>query len=255
MPRVSRTARPEHRIDLDRSRKEPLHVQITAQLRTIIESGLLQPGSLLENEIDLSAQLGVSRPTLQKAIAELVTAGFLTRKPGRGTVVLPRTFPRRIDIGSLYDDLSGAGRNPATTVLTFEPAPAPEALEARLNAPVGPLTKIERVRFANGEPLAILRNWIPSHLVHFTREDLERQGLYALLREYDVATHLVEQRIGCRRSTPEEITHLNQLEDGDPNDPVLTVQRIGFDEAANFIEFGEHSYRAGRYFFETVVVG
>lgn len=251
MARVSRTSPPERRLTLDRASKTPLHAQISSQLRAAVESGALQPGTLIENEIDLSAHLGVSRPTLQKAIAELVTAGYLTRKPGRGTVVLPRTFPRQITVGSLYDDLAQSNRTPSTTVLAFEPAGAPKELLSRLGTDPGPLVRIERIRAADGEPLAILRNWLPAQIVDFDSEALAQHGLYELLRQVDIQPRLVEQRIGCRRGTPDESALLGDAVD----DPVLTVQRVAFDEGARFIEYGQHSYRAGRYFFETVMVG
>lgn len=249
--RFSRTSRPEQRIAIDRGSKVPLHVQISGQLRTTIEDGDIQPGELIENEIDLSTRLGVSRPTLQKAIASLVKNGYVTRKPGRGTVVLPRTTPRRASVGSLFDDLAATGRKPTSTVLTFESSRAPEQLLERLKDDPGPMMHIERVRTADGEPLAILRNWLPAAIVDFSADDLALHGLYALLRQRNVVPHMAEQRMGCRRGTPEE----NELLTDAAGDPVLTVARTVFDAQAAFLEYGEHCYRAGRYVFETVLVG
>lgn len=251
LPRVSRTTRPERRITVDRESKTPIHAQITAQLHTAIESGALPPGSLVENEIDLSAALGVSRPTLQKAIAELVKMGYLTRKPGRGTVVLPRSFQRHMSVGSLYDDLASNGRHPQTRVLGFEEAPIPERLRTRLPADPGPLLLITRLRIADDEPLAILQNWIPRAVASFTPDELETQGLYELLRRSALIPHLVEQQIGARLATKSEATVL----DSHAGDPLVTVQRVAFAEDASFIEFGDHAYRAERYHFETVMVG
>lgn len=249
--RVSRTTRPERRMRLDRDSKTPLHAQITAQLRIAIESGALPPGSLVENEIDLSAALGVSRPTLQKAIAELVKDGFLTRKPGRGTVVLPRSVQRQMSVGSLYDDLAASGREPHTRVLRFGEAPIPDSLKARLPVDPGPLLHITRLRIADGEPLSLLDNWVPRALVTFEPEELTAHGFYELLREDDINPHLVEQQIGARLASEEE----SLLLENSTGDPLVTVRRVAFGEDASFIEFGEHAYRADRYQFQTVMVG
>ncbi len=250
-PRVSRTTRPERRISVDRAGSTPLHAQISTQLRSAIESGALPAGSLIENEIDLSAALGVSRPTLQKAIAELVNTGFVTRKPGRGTVVLPRSIQRQMTVGSLYDDLLAAGRAPATHVLDFEEAPTPEPVRDRLQKDPAPLVHIRRLRVADGKPLAILQNWIPAEKVTFTAEDLTQHGLYELLRADGVAPHLVEQQVGARLVYPEETATL----EAEPGEPLVTVRRVAFTADAGFLEFGDHAYRADRFRFDTVMVG
>jgi DNA-binding GntR family transcriptional regulator len=249
--RVSRTTRPERRIAIDRASKTPLHAQITAQLRAAIEGGALPPGSLVENEIDLSAALGVSRPTLQKAIAELVRDGLLTRKPGRGTVVLPRSVHRKMSVGSLYDDLSASGRKPLTRVLAFEEGDLPERLAARLPVDPGPLIHIQRLRIADDEPLSVLHNWIPAPRVGFQADDLAEHGLYELFRRDEVIPHLVEQSITARLATPTEAGLL----DVGAGVPLVTVNRIAFAEDASFIEYGEHAYRADRYQFDMVMVG
>lgn len=250
-PRVSRTTRPERRIHLDRTSKTPLHAQITTQLRSAIESGALPPGSLVENEIDLSGALGVSRPTLQKAIAELVRDGFLTRKPGRGTVVLPRSVHRQMSVGSLYDDLAASGRHPRTQVLLFEEDSVPDRLRTRLPSDPGPLVHIQRLRVADGEPLSILHNWIPAARVKFDADQLAEHGLYELLRRDDIHPHLVEQSISARRASKDESAML-EMKTGDP---LVTVHRVAFAEDASFIEYGEHAYRAERYQFDMVIVG
>lgn len=251
LPRVSRTTRPERRIIIDRASKTPLHAQISTQLRATIESGALPPGSLVENEIDLSAALGVSRPTLQKAIAQLVKTGFLTRKPGRGTVVLPRSIHRKMSVGSLYDDLVASGRNPQTRVLRFEEVTMPEPIRTRIHSDPGSIIYMTRLRLADDRPLAILQNWMPRDIVKFTAADLAEHGLYELLRQDGIVPHLVEQSIGARIVTADEASLLAS----DIGNPLVTVQRLTFDEEASFIEFGDHAYLASRYQFETVMIG
>ena len=40
----------------------------------------------------------------------------------------------------------------------------------------------ERLRYADDQPLAVMRNWIPKGLVELDAEQLERTGLYQLIR-------------------------------------------------------------------------
>jgi DNA-binding GntR family transcriptional regulator len=55
-------------IRVDRSSPVPLYFQVAQHLEQLIESGELAAGSRLENEIDLADRLGLSRPTMRKAI-------------------------------------------------------------------------------------------------------------------------------------------------------------------------------------------
>jgi len=61
--------------------------QATEKIRQWIESGKLPRGLLLPAERVLADQLGISRPTLRRAIEPLVQQGVLESQPGRGTLV------------------------------------------------------------------------------------------------------------------------------------------------------------------------
>ena len=62
-----------------------------------------------------------------------------------------------------------------------------------------PVVALERLRYADDEPLAIMRNWIPQVLVELTPELLERAGLYQVMRASGIRLHLASQTIGARR--------------------------------------------------------
>lgn len=64
-----------------------MYARISQQLQKQIRLGILAPGALLPREVDLAEQLGVSRKTLRSALAELESAGLLTRKKRTGTMV------------------------------------------------------------------------------------------------------------------------------------------------------------------------
>ena len=53
-------------ITVDRVSPVPLYAQVSAQIEQAIESGTLEPGFKLENEIALAEQLGLSRPTMRR---------------------------------------------------------------------------------------------------------------------------------------------------------------------------------------------
>ncbi|PXY23732.1 GntR family transcriptional regulator [Prauserella sp. PE36] len=237
-------------VALDRDAREPLYAQIANQIEVRIRNGELRAGEQLENELDLSRRLGVSRPTLRRAFAELVSRGLVTRRPSIGTVILPTPIDRPLTIESLYDDLSREGRDPTTRVLTLERGPCPPELAARLGRDLGTMVRIERVRSADGRPLAVLRNWLPLGGPQLTAERLQREGLYRILRGQGVHPHLVDQVITCRSAEPLEAELLEVAR----RSPVPMVRRTVFDRSGNFVEYGAHVYRADRYSFHVMLV-
>jgi GntR family transcriptional repressor for pyruvate dehydrogenase complex len=57
------------------------------QIEQLILRGILRPGERLPSERDLSDKLGVSRPSLREAIADLENRGLLTTRKGSGIYV------------------------------------------------------------------------------------------------------------------------------------------------------------------------
>ena len=115
---------------IDRYSPIPLYFQLANQLEAAIRHGDLQPGSHLEGEIELADRLGVSRPTLRRAIQELVDKGLLVRKRGVGTQIV-QPGSAQVELTSLYDDLVKTSHEPATASPTG-PVPADTAVSAAL---------------------------------------------------------------------------------------------------------------------------
>src|SRR5699024_6602378 len=56
---------------IDRDSATPLYLQLAGGIEEAIRSGVLSPGSRLENELALSKRLRLSRPTVRQGIQEL----------------------------------------------------------------------------------------------------------------------------------------------------------------------------------------
>lgn len=80
----------QRRMNIDHSSSKPLHLQAEEILRKLIESEDYKNGKLFPNEVELSAQLNISRNTLRQAINKLVFEGLLIRKKGFGTKVVKK---------------------------------------------------------------------------------------------------------------------------------------------------------------------
>ncbi|MET8338545.1 GntR family transcriptional regulator [Streptosporangium canum] len=238
-------------IDLDRSSPVPLYFQVAEQISEAIQRGDLPPGSRLDNEILLADRLGLSRPTIRQAIQYLVDKGLLVRKRGVGTQVVHGQVKRSVELTSLYDDLRRAGQEPATRVLALESGPADERVAAILGVATGAeVLHLERIRYAAGEPLALLHNWLPVGLAPLTAEGLQERGLYELLRSAGVRMRVANQRMGARAATATEARLLGERRGA----PLLTMLRTTYDDQGRAVEHGSHVYRASHYSLEVTLI-
>ncbi|MCD7443405.1 GntR family transcriptional regulator [Streptomyces lincolnensis] len=232
---------------LDRASPVPLYYQLAQQLEAAIEHGVLAPGNLLGNEIDLSVRLGLSRPTVRQAIQSLVDKGLLVRRRGVGTQVVHSQVKRPLELSSLYDDLEEAGQGPATRVMRNEGVPASADVAAALGvAEGGEVTCLERLRSTHGQPVAFLCNYLPPGLLDLDTARLESTGLYRMMRSAGVTLHSARQTIGARSATAEEARLLDERE----GSALLTMQRTAYDDTGRPVEYATHVYRASRYAFD-----
>ncbi len=234
---------------LDRESPVPLWFQIAELLRKAIESGDITPGERLENEIEISERLGVSRPTVRQAIQALVQKDLVVRRRGVGTMVAERRIKRPVALTSLHDDLESAGRQPSTAVLSLEESAAGEELADLLGiARDEQVLRIERLRSAEGAPLALMENALPTRVLAapIDKAALEAYGLYHLLRNQGVRLQSAHEVIAARTATPREARLLQASRTA----TVLTMMRTAADAAGTIIELGRHTYLASRYSFE-----
>ena len=238
-------------VDLDRSSPVPLYFQVAQQIEHAISDGGLAAGDRLDNEISLAEQFGLSRPTMRRAIQELVDKGLLVRKRGVGTQVVHGRVTRPVELSSLFDDLATHHQTPTTTVLTNETIQATDEVGVMLAVPSGSaVLHLRRLRFADGEPLAIMENFLPEDLIGIGHMDLASRGLYQLMRGRGVNIRVAKQRIGARTGTPEECALLDEKR----GTPVLTMDRAAHDDSGRPVEWGRHCYRASQYSFEVTLV-
>lgn len=239
-------------VRLDRSSPVPLYHQLAQAIEGAIDSGALKPGDRIENEMSLTERLGLARPTARQAIQQLVRKGLLVRRRGLGTQVVRPAIHRDVRLSSLYDDLVLTGRVPRTRLLErVDCTPDSTGLPALLDQlpAAEPLQKIRRLRLADGEPLAVMTNYLPARFT-FDDDALATRSLYDMLREQGVQIAIAHQTIGARLADVAEAALLEQPL------PVacVTAERIVYDDAGRLVELGQHLYRADRYTVQSSLV-
>jgi DNA-binding GntR family transcriptional regulator len=237
---------------VDRASPVPLYFQVAQAIEAAIIDGRLPPGTRFDNEVQLAEQLGLSRPTMRRALQYLVDKGVLVRRRGIGTRVVQPKVRRPLGLSSLYEDLSAGGQTPTTRVLSLDVEPATPAVAQMLRLDVEtPVTVLVRLRSAAELPIARMTNYLPHTIIPgltdaLTVETLATSGLYQVIRGLGIQLHAADQTIGARTATAEEARLLGEGRGA----ALLTMQRTAYDDQGRAVEYGSHVYAASRYSFE-----
>ena len=90
MARESSSIVPPSGLQVNRQSSVPVHVQLTTQIRHLIEAGQLKPGMQLPTVRQLAGFLRINRNTAARALSDLLKDGYLESQQGRGTFVVDR---------------------------------------------------------------------------------------------------------------------------------------------------------------------
>ncbi len=110
--------------------------------------------------------------------------------------------------------------------------------------------RLERLRRADGEPLALMRNWLPPELLETDPATLAERGLYELLRAEGVRLKVAHQTISALPATPEQARLLGE----EPGCPLLATTRITYDDHGRRSSTAPTCSARRRYAFEHTLV-
>lgn len=165
----------------DRSSPLPLWAQVYDDLRRRIDSDEFP--DTFPGEIALTEQYEVSRHTIREALRVLRDEGIVRSERGRASTVESATFSQ--NLGTLYslfrtiDDRGVSQHSVVKRQTVTTNTSVAEKLGLRSNAK---LVVIERVRVADGEPLAHDTAWLPwKSTQRLLKSDVAQQGLYDAL--------------------------------------------------------------------------
>ncbi len=234
-------------VTVGRSLKAPLYHQIYLILRQKILDGAYADGALLPGELELALQFSVSRITARRALDELAAEGLAERSQGRGTFARcpAPTPPVRSSFEGLLENLLMMGLRTSARILDFGYVPASAEVARCLACEPGTeVQRAVRVRSVEGGPLSHLTTFVPAEIGHsYTRDDLAKQPLLALLERAGVAVDSAEQTISATLADA-EVAPLLQTEVGAP---LLSLSRVVRDADGRAVEWLKALYRPDKY--------
>lgn len=225
----------------------PLYLRLTRTIGAAIEAGALQPGDSLPAERELAHLTGLSRVTVRKAIEQLVESGQLTQRRGSGTFVAERVEKLEQALSlltSFSEDMKRRGKVVRSTWISRAiQVPSPEEVMALGLTTLDRVSRLERVRMADGVPLAIER----ASLSTATLPDPGAVGdsLYELLSRRNLRPVRAVQRISAANLGPADAALLEVPQGA----AALRTERVSYLPSGRVIEFTRSLYRGDAYDF------
>ncbi len=223
--------------------------QIYLTLRDRIARGEFDRDGGLPGEQSLASEFGVSRVTLRRALASLEDEGLIDRRRGAGTFLSDRDRPRPVvvQLADMMPHLVEMGRSTQVRLIDFDYRdPLPEVARA-LRLRMGERVQWSlRKRLIDGAPFSFLTTCVPEAIGRlFTRRDLSRQPLLALLEQNGVIADHATQDISAELATPDVAKAL----DAPIGAALIALTRVVYDRDERGVEYLRALYRPDRYTF------
>jgi GntR family transcriptional regulator len=211
----------------------------------------LPPGSSLPSESELAEMFGVSRMTARHGLEILRLSGRIERRQGVGSFVASPALHREESVlYSFSEEMRKLGYVPGSVVvsqgLVIEPS---QAIVMGLD-PKQPLIKIDRVRHANGDPIAREIAYLPSRFRQLLQQDLSTGSLHTSLKELGVTLARAAGFVTARLATPRECELLDQS----PPAALLIESRRVMDEQGEIVESTETAYLGSQWAIDTSAI-
>jgi len=225
----------------------PLYHQLKTALLREIQGGRWKPGDRLPTEDALIARFHVSKITVRQALRELAQMGYIRRAQGRGTFVLhPPLEEGPRELTSFTDEMRGHRRVASARVIVQDVVAAPADIASRLDVAAGaPVFRLQRLRFADGEPMGVQTAYIPAALVPgIERLSFVDASLYEVLASRYSLRPAAAREAHMAVPVPDEAALLLQVPAGSP---VLSAERLTTGADGRPLEYVHSIMRGDRY--------
>ncbi len=225
----------------------PRYVRLRKRIEDGIAQGLLAESAPLPAEREIANLTGLSRVTVRRAMEDLVDRGIIVQRQGSGSFVsdgTPRVEQSLSRLTSFSEDMGRRGLEASSEWLGRGiHMPSPEEVMVLALAAGDSVARVERLRCANGKPMAIERASLPTDLL--PNPLIVDSSLYEILEKDGNRPVRALQRISAINLDDDDAELLGV----DPGTAGLKIARTSYLPNRRVVEFTRSIYRGDAYDF------
>lgn len=172
--------------------------------------------------------------------------GYLIRHQGKGTFVAEQKVQQTLThtTKKYKDQIAVQGKKGKIKLLSLQVIPADKMIERELQVPLqSPVQRIERIRFANGEPTQYEIAYIPWDVAPgITQEHAETSLYEALTKNFDVTIAYTSEKVEIALADEVIAEHLRCAQ----HTPYFYIETIAENEKKERIEFSRSYFRGDK---------
>lgn len=227
-----------------RTDKIPAYKRIQSAIRSVIEAGELRAGSLVPSERELARIHDVSLMTARHALASLEREGAVERRRGVGTfVAAPKIHFNKLM--SYTEQMRSRGLTTVSKVLFVKIIDNEEEAAAQLSlSPGSRVLKLERLRYAGGQPFALETCYLSAEQFSGLQSaPFERESLFSTLeRNYGIELSYSDEEVDTTAADPRTAELLGVPKRA----PVLRIRQVIYSSKGVVILYVLGLYRSDR---------
>src|SRR5229473_3582640 len=223
-------------LTIDSSSFVPYYVQIVDHVRELIKKNKLKQGQTFCSEGDIARFLGVSKMPVRQAFQKLRAERLLLIAKGKRPVIGSGRVPWNFQqLRGFSEEMRRRGLTPSARLLSLElREPELDAAQALKLSPGEQVYAVKRLRFVNGEPVAVVTSFLPARLfAGIDKQDLEKRSLYDIFEHtYKRKLQWAEEVIGAAGAGEEA-----QVLEAEAGSPILVIKETTYDMQSIAIEY------------------
>ncbi|MBP1753978.1 MAG: phosphonate metabolism transcriptional regulator PhnF [Firmicutes bacterium] len=226
----------------------PRYMQVMNYYIPLIKAGKLKEGAKMPTEEEICELFSISRITVRRALDGLQQNGYIYKQQGKGSFVMSKKTGFQLNhLKGFTEEMKMLGKDPSSEIIFFEII-TPSDLAAQVLG-IDQSQKIyllERLRMADGIPIAIERVHLPFYRFPTLQSSNLKESLYDILQyQFGCESYKGIQEISAGLASEEE-AKLLKIAIGSA---VLHINRTTFEQDGVAYEYVESTYRGDQYQF------
>ncbi|WP_294906765.1 histidine utilization repressor [Tatumella sp. UBA2305] len=222
----------------------PIYQRVKQAIISQIAEGIWKPNLKIPSENELVSSLGVSRMTINRALRELTSEGFLIRMQGVGTFVAEsKGYTEMLEVHNIADEIKMRGHQHTSRTIWLAEVRASAEQAALLGLRAGQNVFSSRIiHYENGVPVQLEDRLVnPQGAPDYLNHDYQTQTPYTYLMNVaplSAGEHIVEAVMADSEQ--------QQLLEIDDREPCLLIRRQTWSQST-VVTYSKFLYPGTRY--------